>query len=121
MMTMFDDPAKKLDMVSSPVVTIPAGESRSIDYTFTQSRFLTGAEYFRSGGNFGDMINFQIVHPTLGVLDQFATNIYINKEHGSYQFYSANIPAGLIARAVYFNNGNEEAKFCFNLITHRER
>jgi len=120
-MLMFDDPNTKLDIVASSIVTILAGETKSAEYIFTSDKVLTGAEYFREGGNFGDVVSFQIVHPVAGVLDQFATNIYLNKEHGLYQFYRARIPSGLIARAVYVNNGPNQAKFCFNLITHKEK
>jgi hypothetical protein len=120
-MMLFEDPSTKLDMVSSPCITIPAGQSLSVDYNFTEFRYVTGAEYFRKNGNFEDRLHFQMVHPLLGVVDQFATSIHLQKDYGFYQFYRANVPAGLIARAVYFNNGTEEAKFCFNLITHKDK
>ena len=120
MIESFADLSLKLDMVSSPVVSVAAGAQANIDYTFTQARYLTGAEYFKSGGNFEDRITFQMVHPIYGVVDQFATDLLMKTE-GLYQFYKATVPAGLIARAVYKNNGANEAKFGYNLVCHKDK
>lgn len=120
-MELFDDPSTKLDMRAGPLLNIAAGETVSGDFVFTEARYLTGSAYFREGGNFEDTLTMQMVHPLVGVLDQFATNIYMSVGTNGYQFYKATIPAGLIARVIYKNNGVNAAKFAFNLITHKDK
>lgn len=119
-MDLFTDHSLKLDMFGSEIVTIPPMSQANIDIVFTAFRYLTGADYFRHGGNFEDKLSFQMVHPLVGVVDQFATQVSL-KEYHHYSFYQAKVPAGLIARAVYYNNGPNEAKFSFNLIAHKDK
>lgn len=110
----------KLDIVSSDVVEIAPNSQTEIDIDFQELRHITGAEYFKQGGNFEDTLTFQVVHPVAGVVDQFATDIKM-KDSSSYGFYKATIIAGLTARAIYKNNGNQAAKFAFNLICHKDK
>jgi len=120
-MDSFDNPSTKLDMRAGSVLSIPAGQTAQSDFTFTEMRYLTGATYFREGGNFDDTLTLQMVHPLIGVIDQFATDIYMSVGTNGYQFYKATVPAGLIARVIYKNNGSQDARFAFNLILHKDR
>lgn len=82
-----------------------ADETKNIDYAVPYDLCITGALVLVKGGNINDKVCLQIVHPQAGVLDEFVADWYMNEDRND-QFsidlsYPANIPAGLIIRAVY--------------------
>lgn len=82
-----------------------ADETKNIDYTAPYDLCITGAVVVVKGGNINDKVCIQVVHPQAGVLDEFVTDWYMTEDR-NHQFaidldYPANIPAGLIIRAVY--------------------
>lgn len=85
-----------------------ADETKTIDYTVPYDLCITGAAVVVKGGSIDDKVCLQVVHPQAGVLDEFVTDWYMNEDR-NHQFtidldYPANIPAGLIIRAVYKAN-----------------
>lgn len=75
------------------------------DLTLTDDHFLTGGSFVVKNGKFGDKVTLQVVHPTMGVLNQFVTNFGVQEDR-QFQFeqiieYPAKVFAGLILRVVY--------------------
>jgi hypothetical protein len=82
-----------------------ANETKNIDYTVPVDLCLTGAVVIVHGAKVDDKVSLQVVHPSLGVLNEFVTDWYMADDQ-SEQFalqlnYPANVPAGLYIRAVY--------------------
>jgi len=75
--------------------------SNTIEYTipYTVCK-INGIELI--GGEIGDYVDFYVVHPTYGVLGQFAYTNYIAKDfYERVSKYDADLMAGLILRVVY--------------------
>jgi hypothetical protein len=69
----------------------------TIPYTICK---ITGAEVVN--GEIGDCFDFYVVHPTNGVLGQFAYTNYVAKDfYARISSYDADLAAGLILRCVY--------------------
>jgi hypothetical protein len=86
-----------------------AGQTVNIDYVAPFDLVITGAVVIVKNAKIDDLVSLQVVHPQAGVLDTFVTDWYVS-ETSDEQFalqlnYPANIPAGLILRAVYKANG----------------
>lgn len=82
-----------------------ADETKNIDYTVPYDLCITGAVVVVKNASISDKVCLQVVHPQAGVLDEFVTDWYMNEDR-NHQFtidldYPANIPTGLIIRAVY--------------------
>lgn len=76
-----------------------------IDLQLADDVLLTGGVLLVKGGKFEDKISMQVVHPTMGVLNEFVTD-YRVVEDSQKQFdlssaYPAKIYAGLILRIKY--------------------
>lgn len=90
-------------------VTIPAGTTTNLDMTLAHDYLTTGGSCIVIGAAQGDTVDFQVIHPVYGVVNQFITNWFINPTT-SYQeiptsFYPAKLPTGLILRVVYHSVG----------------
>jgi hypothetical protein len=88
-------------------------------YTLTSNRIMDGAEYLCKGGQLGDYVDFEVVHPSLGVLDSFCSRWYVAEGRGLYKLYPAFLPAGLSIRVRYTNTGAAEALLALNLFLHQ--
>ncbi len=97
----------------------PAGQQTSQDFTLTEDRLFTGANYKATSSNFGDYIEFEVVHPVYGTLDKFIETWYLSDDYVSEDAYPAKIPAGLTLRVTYNNVGAQEAKIWINLKLHK--
>jgi hypothetical protein len=98
--------------------TIDAGQTLNIDYQVTEDIVITGCDYKAVSCNMSDKITFQIVHPIAGVLNEFATDIFV-RDYRQYSFYRAVVPTGLIIRVVYKNNGANQVAFNANMEMHK--
>lgn len=95
------------------------------DLTLTDDSLLTGGILLVKNGNFFDEVSLQIVHPTLGVVNEFVTKYRIVEDE-IRQFmldldYPAKIPAGLSIRVQYkaSNNGQSTREIAINLFLHK--
>ena len=79
--------------------------------------FMTGAQYEIKNSNIDDELCFQVAHPQLGVVDQFACIAAIDGSH-LFDQYLAELPAGLIIRLKYTRVGSNIAEIKCNLMRH---
>lgn len=90
---------------ASASADVVAGENKNIDYTAPFDLLVTGAVVIVKGAKIDDKVSLQVAHPQAGVLETFVTDWFMSDDQ-SEQFalqlnYPANIPAGLIIRALY--------------------
>lgn len=118
--TAFPDPdGKRARLYGTHLLVCPANTSTSQTYTLLANRYMDGAEYLCEGGQFGDYVDFQVIHPTLGVLDDFCTRWYVLPGRSLYKLYPAFVPAGLDIKVTYVNTGTNAAKLALNLMLHQ--
>jgi len=98
--------------------TVTAGAVTNLDFTLTDDMLVTGGVFLCSGGAQGDFVNFQVVHPIAGVLNQFITNWYIDpstiRQETTKSNYPAKLPAGLILRVSYTSTGTSNVWIAIN-------
>jgi len=99
--------------------TIPFGTSANIDLTLTDDILLAGGTVFLArGAAQGDKVDFQVIHPVYGVVNQFITDWYINPDSTEQTVpaanYPAKLPAGLTLRAVYHSVGASDVWVAIN-------
>lgn len=90
--------------IINTIVTV--NTATNIDFTLTDDEIIAGGHVFLvKDATWGDYVDFQIVHPTNGVLIQFITNWPINPDVKQQQIPISNYPAkiitGLILRIIY--------------------
>jgi len=101
-----------------------ATQTTNTDLTMTDDHFLTGGVLIIKNGKFGDKITLQVIHPTLGVVNQFVTNFGVISD-SEFQFkmvedYPAKIFAGLSLRVVYIATLELGTRsFCLNYDLHK--
>lgn len=80
--------------------TLAAG-ANTLEFTIPYTTCkITGAELLN--GEIGDYFNFFVVHPTYGVLGQFAYTNYVAKDfYARVSSYDADLVSGLVLRCVY--------------------
>lgn len=119
MLNQFADYALRVNLKGIASLSIPAGQTASHEFQVPSEMILTGAEYFRSGGNLSDTVSFKIKQngQTMAV---FADEIFVG-DKARYEFYQATLNQSHVIEVVYKNTGSEAAEFCFNLITHLHR
>jgi hypothetical protein len=116
----FQDPEGKRARFSGAFkMTVPAGEVMSQDFILADDRFITGGLYQVQGSNFGDRLDFDVVHPVAGVIDNHVSNWYVWDGATKLETYPAKLTAGLILRLTYTNVGSNEASVLVNLILHK--
>lgn len=115
---MFTDHALRLNLKGIANISIPAGQEVSHEFPIDTKVIVTGAEYFRKG-NDEDTISFRIKSNNQ-VIATLADNIFMGNNN-RYEFYQAVLNIGNSIELVYKNNGNEEASFRYNLISHKEK
>lgn len=116
----FQDPEGKRARFSGGFkMTVPAGEVQSQDFILAEDRFITGGLYHVEGSNFGDRLDFDVVHPLAGVIDNHVSNWYVWDGPTKLDTYPAKLTAGLILRLTYTNIGSSEATVLVNLILHK--
>lgn len=120
-MSAFSDPeGKRARFTGGFKMNIPAGETVTQDYLITEDRFVTGAKYWVEGSNFGDKVDFDVIHPVYGIsLDKFIANWYVWDGSEQLDTYPAKLVAGLILRVTYYNTGVDDAKFIVNMFLHK--
>lgn len=120
-MSDFQDHNKLLSIKGTHQATIQPYTQVAIDYVADQTFLTTGCDYEAIGRNFGDTATFQVVVPgSFSVVGEFAKNIFV-REKAYYEFYRANIPQGLIVRAIYNNVGPNVVNFNLNLVRHIDK
>ena len=90
--------------------TVAFGTTASLDLTLTDDVLIAGGTVFLArGAAEGDKVDFQVVHPVAGVINQFITDWYVNPDSTLQVVppsnYPAKVPAGLIFRVVYHSVG----------------
>jgi hypothetical protein len=93
--------------------------SHSFDFQLAENRYITGVEVFADAPAHGDSIDFQVVHPLAGVLDQFGTGWYMSSGTKTYNVYPAYLPQGLIVRVIYNATTNNQVCFSVNGFLHK--
>jgi hypothetical protein len=94
------------------------------DLSLADDHFITGGIFIVKNGKFGDKVSLQVVHPTLGVVNQFVTDYGIIGD-SQLQFtmdedYPAKIPAGLKLRILYVATSELLTReFCLNYTLHK--
>ena len=78
---------------------------------------MEGAQYEVKNSNLDDEIKFQVVHPTYGVVDEFAHIAAIDGNH-LFSQYIADMPVGLTIRLKYIRVGPNVAEIKCNLLRH---
>lgn len=96
---------------------IPTGETLVMNWVVPSEKIMNGADYVALNCNIEDRITFQVVHPTYGVIDQFADRLFARQAYVK-QLYGARLIAGLTVRVIYENNGINLVKFNLNLDLH---
>lgn len=95
------------------------------DLLLTDDHLLTGGILLVKNGNFSDEVSLQIVHPTLGVVNEFVSKYkIIEDETRQFMFdldYPAKLSAGLSIRVFYkAANSNQSAReIAINLFLHK--
>lgn len=95
------------------------GTSTTLDYTLADDMIIAGGHTFLANGvNWGDYVEFQVVHPIAGVLLQFLSTWYLNPEVIKQEVppsnYPAKLTAGLILRVVYHSTGSADVPIAVN-------
>lgn len=90
--------------------TITAGTNTNLDLILTDDILIAGGTVLLvKGAALGDKIDFQVVHPTYGVINQFVTDWFMNPDSTKQEIptsnYPAKLPAGLTLRLVYHSVG----------------
>lgn len=94
-----------------------AGQTTILSWTVPYERILNGADYCLDVYQHGDKLSFEIHHPQIGLVNQFAKDIYVRKEYRK-ELYGALLPAGLIVKVIYENNGASDVNINVNLDLH---
>lgn len=99
----------------------PSSQVTNIDLSIPDTgRWITGSEYEVGTSNFGDHVKFQIVHPQSGVVEEFASNIFVFSDPRQYITYPGWIPSGLILRVEYTNIGPNDSSIVINHFLHMD-
>lgn len=99
-------------------------ETKNVDYTVPFDVVLTGAVVIVKNASIDDKISLHVAHPVAGIMETFVTDWFM-AEDDNQQFalqlnYPANIPAGLIIRAVYKADGVQLTRQVrINYLLHR--
>lgn len=101
-----------------------ASEIKAVDLLLTADHCLTGCLVLVHGAKIGDTTSLQIVHPTYGVVNTFATDWFMSSDREN-QFildlsYPANLAAGLTIRALYKATAEAGSRtIMINYLLHR--
>ncbi len=105
--------------------TCDASQTSCADLSLTDDYLITGGILLVKGGELNDLIYLQVVHPTLGVVNEFVTGFRIIEDQ-ILQFnlqlnYPAKIFAGLSIRCKYVASDAFEStrSIALNLILHK--
>lgn len=100
------------------------GVTTNLDYVLTEERWIDGVEIIHIGAAQGDTVNFQIVHPTYGVVDEFGSSWNIDstvgKQGAVVLSYPAKLIAGLTIRCAYISVGIANVWVGINLRLHKK-
>lgn len=123
------DSSTRVRFVGTHDFNIAANTTAQADWTVPQLQYnsvnadtsMAGVQFKVVGGCDGDKVKFQVVHPTLGVMDEFATDYYVFADETSrIQEHRAVLPAGLYIRVIYTSTCGVAARFIMNLLRYVE-
>jgi hypothetical protein len=104
--------------------TAVAGTTTNIDHVLSEERWIDGVELSQVGAAVGDTVNFQVVHPTYGVVDEFGASWNIDsascKQGAVVISYPAKLLAGLTIRCAYTSVGEADVWVGVNLRLHKK-
>ena len=98
-------------------VTATAGATTTFTYTMPYDRMITGMSYKITNWKQGDKIDFEVHHPTAGLLDNFASGYYC-KEEEEFCCYGARLYAGLQLKLTYYSTGTSNVDIIMNGYLH---
>lgn len=116
-------------IIGTHFATVSAGQTQNIDWVVSQlvyngvgkDGFFDGVQYYAKNSEIGDTVSFQIVHPSLGVLDEFASGFYIVPNSSELLLlYRARLYVGTTVRIVYTSTGQTDVNFVCNLFRHMD-
>lgn len=104
--------------------TCDSGQLQNGDLVLTEDYLLTGGTLLVYNGNIEDKISMQIVHPILGVLNEFVKDYRVTSDSVRQIVldlaYPAKVPAGLIIRCKFEASiEGTTRKIAANLFTHK--
>jgi hypothetical protein len=105
--------------------SVSPGEYTNIDLLLIEDHLLQGvAKLFVYNADKDDTIHLQVIHPVYGVVNQFATGLYINPQIVDQDIfipnYTAKLPAGLSIRLVYLAaNSGTTRSIKINWLLHK--
>lgn len=103
--------------------TVAAGVSTDLDYILTEDSWINASQLILQGHAWGDSVDFQVVHPVAGVVNQFGFNWYVDpskQDQGVIEVpeIPAKIPQGMIIRIKYNSTGVDPVKVLANVWIH---
>lgn len=104
--------------------TAAYGQTTNIEHTLEEDRWIDGAQLMHVGAAVGDTVNFQIVHPTEGVVDPLGDTWNVDSTVGAQApvviSYPAKLAAGLTIRCAYNSVGTADVWVGVNLRLHKK-
>lgn len=106
---------------ATPWTNCPPG-STNLDLIMSEELHVDGGTVIVYNANPGDYCVFQVVHPVVGVIEQFVNKSYVIPGTGKMDVnvYRARVPEGLIIRVVYHNTGSTDVGVGINLRLHKK-
>lgn len=105
----------------------PAGETKEIDYEFTENLYINGGCVILSGSVVGDWLEVKVIHPVYGAIKTYVKKRYVPASPAGASSpvveintpYAGKIPAGLKLRMIFHSTGTEDVKIASNYSLHR--
>lgn len=103
---------------------VETSQTTEADYILADDHLLTGGVLIVKEAKIGDKVSLQIVHPTLGVVNEFVKD-YGLAEDQQVQFslnleYPAKLATGLKIRCKYVaSDDSAKRQFVLNLLLHK--
>lgn len=99
--------------------TATAGQINNMDYTLPNDIYIDKVDIYLKNQDWADKMQFQVVHPVYGVVNQFGENWYVNSSREKQEQIdppqiSNLVPAGMILRIVYDSKGATDVDFKCN-------
>lgn len=123
------DSPTRVRFVGTHDFNIAGNQTAQGDWTVPQLQYngenvttiISGVEFKTVGGCDGDKVSLQIVHPIAGVMDEFGADVFIFKDTKTeIKEHRAEVPAGLMVRAVYKSTCANASRFIMNLYRYIE-
>lgn len=100
-------------------VTVTAGATVNLDLILADDCVIAGGTCFLAKGSAqGDTVDFQVIHPVYGMINQFVTSWFMDPDSTLQPVPTSNYPAklftGLTLRVVYHSTGSSDVWIAVN-------